>query len=198
MKNIKVDDDFYKKISNYAVFIPLIEIDGKDHILFEVRSDIVKQAGEVSFPGGGVEYDEGFEMASIRETMEELNLRRMDISLIGYSSMLLTSSNRHVKAFYGRIKRDFEQIHPNVEVASLFTVSLDYLRKNPPKKYTARLNMEFPKDFPFEKIPNGRDYNFHKGYHSMYFYDTQPVIWGLTAKLLKKFIENLDNNNIIL
>lgn len=189
MKSIQVDDNFYKKISNYAVFIPLVEIDGKDHILFEIRSDIVKQPGEVSFPGGGLEFKESFEMAAIRETMEELKLNEKDIELLGYSSMILSSSNRHIKAFYGRIHRKFEDIGYNQEVSSLFTVDVDFFKNNPPKKYTAKLDMNFPKDFPFDKIPNGRNYNFHQNFHTMYFYDTKPVIWGLTAKLLKEFIK---------
>ncbi|MDY3006139.1 CoA pyrophosphatase [Anaerococcus sp. AGMB00486] len=189
MKSIQVDDEFYKKISNYAVFIPLVEINGKDHILFEIRSNIVKQPGEVSFPGGGLEYGESFEMAAIRETMEELNLNEKDIELMGYSSMILSSSNRHIKAFYGKICREFENISYNQEVSSLFTVDINYFINNPPKKYTAKLDMNFPKDFPFDKIPNGKDYNFHNYFHTMYFYDTKPVIWGLTAKLLKDFIK---------
>ena len=47
MKNLLVDDEFYDKIKNYAVLIPIIEVDGKDHILFEVRSKNIPQPGEV-------------------------------------------------------------------------------------------------------------------------------------------------------
>lgn len=188
MKSIEVDDNFYKKILNYAVFIPIVEVGGKDHILFEIRSDIVKQPGEVSFPGGAVEHGESFEMAAKREAMEELNLNEKDIDLLGYSSMILSSTNRHIKAFYGRINRKVEDIRYNQEVSSLFTVDIDFLIKNPPKKYTAKLDMNFPKDFPFEKIPNGKNYNFHQTFHTLYFYDTKPVIWGVTAELLKEFV----------
>jgi len=60
MKNLLVDDEFYDKIRNYAVLIPIIEVDGKDHILFEVRSQNITQPGEVSFPGGRVEMGETF------------------------------------------------------------------------------------------------------------------------------------------
>ena len=116
MKNLQVDDEFYKKLSKYAVFIPIINIDGKDHILFEVRSDIVSQKGEVSFPGGGVNKGESFEMAAIRECREELNLDEKDISLKGYSSMILSSSERIIKAYFGRINKKFEHISYNVEV----------------------------------------------------------------------------------
>lgn len=193
MKNLQVDDEFYKRLSKYAVFIPIIDIDGKDHILFEVRSNIVSQAGEVSFPGGGLHEGENFEMASIRECREELNLDEKDISLVDYSSMILSSSNRIIKAYYGRINKDFENISYNMEVDSIFTVSIDYLINNPPEKYRAKLKMDLPDDFPFEKIPNGKNYNFWQRYHTFYFYDTKPVIWGMSAQILKDFLKAYEN-----
>lgn len=192
MKNLLVDDEFYQKIKNYAVFIPLIKIDGKDHVLLEIRGKNIAQAGEVSFPGGKLEENESFKDAAIRETMEELLLERDDILYMGYSSMILNSSYMHIKSFYGRINKNIEEIKYNEEVESIFAVSVDFLKKNQPIMYRAPYKMEFPNDFPFEKIPNGRDYNFISLYHDMYFYDTNPVIWGLTAKLLKNFIESLD------
>ena len=194
MKNLVVDDDFFEKIKNYAVFIPIIEVDGKDHILLEVRSQHIAQPGEVSFPGGRVEEGEDFKDAAIRETMEELLLDREDIEYMGYSSMIFNSSYRHVKAFYGRINKNIEEIKYNEEVESVFAVDIDYLKENRPIMYTAPYKMEFPDDFPFHKIPKGRDYKFSTGYYELYFYETSPVIWGLTAKLLKNFIESNDYN----
>ncbi|MCI7239432.1 MAG: CoA pyrophosphatase [Anaerococcus sp.] len=190
MKNLQVDEEFFNRLKNYAIFIPIIRVDGVDQILFEVRSKDISQGGEVSFPGGSVEEGEDFKEAAIRETMEELNLAREDIEYLGYSSMILTSSYRHIKAFYGRINRNIEDIDFNEEVERLFTLDIDFLKKNPPIRYRAPYKMDFPKDFPFDKIPNGRGYKFITGYNDMYFYDTDPVIWGLTAKLLKNFIES--------
>lgn len=194
MKYLQVDDTFLDMLKSYAVFIPLIEVDGKDHILFEVRSQIVSQPGEVSFPGGGVECGEDFKDAAIRETMEELNLKRDEITYLGYSSMMLTSNYRHLKSFYGRINKNLEEIKYNREVESIFTVDIDYLKTNPPISYRAPYKMEFPRDFPFDKIPGGRDYKFQTGYNEMFFYDTKPVIWGFTAKMLKNFIESWSYN----
>lgn len=194
MKNLLVDDEFYNKLKNYAVFIPLIEIEGEDHILFEVRSKNITQPGEVSFPGGRVEDGEDFKDAAIRETTEELLLDREDIECMGYSSMILNSSFRHIKSYYGRIKKNFEDIKYNEEVESVFAVKVKYFKENPPIMYRAPFLMDFPEDFPFDKIPNGRDYKFTTGYHDMYFYNTEPVIWGLTAKLLKIFIESWTSN----
>ena len=192
MKNLLVDDEFYAKIKNYALFIPIIEVDGKDHILLEVRSKHITQPGEVSFPGGSVEKGEDFKDAAIRETMEELTLDRKYIEYQGYSSMILSSTYSLIKAFYGRINKNMEEIKYNEEVASIFTVDIDYFKKNEPIMYRAPYEMIFPEDFPFDKIPNGKDYEFVTGFHDMYFYDTNPVIWGLTAKLLKNYIGSLD------
>ena len=190
MKYLQVDDTFLDMLKSFAVFIPIIEIDGKDHILFEVRSNLVSQPGEVSFPGGGVEEGEDFKEAAIRETMEELNLKREDITYLGYSSMMLTSNYKHIKSFYGRINKNLEEIKYNREVESIFTVDIDYFINNPRISYRAPYKLELPKDFPFDKIPNGRDYKFQTGYNEVFFYDTKPVIWGFTAKMLKNFIES--------
>lgn len=192
MKNLLVDDEFYDKIRNYAVFIPIIEVDGKDHILFEVRSQKITQPGEVSFPGGRVEMGETFEEAAVRETMEELLLDYEDIEYQGYSSMILNASYMHVKAFYGRIHKKIDEIKYNEEVERVFAVDIDYLKNNRAIVYHTPYKMDFPDDFPFDKIHKGRDYDFWTTFNDVYFYDTDPVIWGLTAKLLKDYIESLD------
>ena len=126
----------------------------------------------------------------LKEDMESyLNLDEKDISLKGYSSMILSSSERIIKAYFGRINKKFEHISYNVEVSSIFTVSIDYLKNNPPEKYRAKMIMDLPDDFPFEKIPNGKNYNFWQRYHTFYFYNTKPVIWGMTANVLKDFLK---------
>ena len=190
MKKLLVDDEFYNELENFAVFIPIIEVKGTDHILFEVRSDKISQAGEVSFPGGRLEEGEDFKTCAIRETMEELNLKIDDIEYMGYSSMFLNASYRQVKSFYGKIKKNIEDIKYNEEVASVFAVDIFYLKENPPTKYRANYKMDFPEDFPFDKIPGGRNYKFWPGHRDYYFYDTKPIIWGLTARPLKNFIES--------
>lgn len=44
-----------KKYMNASVFIPLIEIDNEVHVLYQVRSEHIRQGGEIGFPGGMVE-----------------------------------------------------------------------------------------------------------------------------------------------
>ena len=124
--------------------------------------------------------------------MEELLLDYEDIEYQGYSSMILNTSYMHVKSFYGRIHKKIEEIKYNEEVEKIFAVDIDYLKEHRPKVYHTPSRWEFPDDFPFDKIPNGREYKFWTGFNDIYFYDTEPVIWGLTAKLLNNYIESLD------
>ena len=49
------DATIYGERKKSAVLLPLIEVDGEVHVLYEVRSQHVSQAGDSSFPGGRVE-----------------------------------------------------------------------------------------------------------------------------------------------
>lgn len=42
----------------FSVLLPMVEIDDEPHLLYEVRSDKVRQPGEICFPGGELEEDE--------------------------------------------------------------------------------------------------------------------------------------------
>lgn len=67
----------------YAVLVPLVEREGKLHILYEVRSqDMRRQPGEVCFPGGRIEGDETPEACAIRETEEELGIPTASITVL--------------------------------------------------------------------------------------------------------------------
>ena len=59
-----------------AVLIPLIQVDGEWHILFEVRSlTMRKQPGDISFPGGRIDKTDPTPLAAaLRETYEELGI----------------------------------------------------------------------------------------------------------------------------
>ena len=57
-------------MADYSVLIPIVNTDSGDALLMEVRSLLVKQSGEVCFPGGRIEKGETPEAAAVRETCE--------------------------------------------------------------------------------------------------------------------------------
>lgn len=175
-----------------AVLIPLVEKDGKTHILFEVRSkDLSVQPSEISFPGGGLEpEDNDFLDTAVRETCEELGLSREDIDVISPLNVFITPFNLIIHPFVGTVNYDNIDINRD-EVDHVFLVPLDFFIKNNPNMYSAGLDINIPDDFPYHLIPNGKNYKFRKASYDLYFYNYKDyIIWGITAKILKDFLDD--------
>ncbi len=184
------------RIKAYTVLVPLLKIDKNIHVLFQVRSvNLNNQPGEISFPGGGVENNEGFEDACIRETSEELNISKDKISIHGEIDYILTPYDTLIKPFVGSLNiLDPDKLDYNEsEVKEIFTVPLRFFFENPPKLYYVSLEPKVPSNFPFHKIPGGRNYPFKFGKYPVYFYQYQNcIIWGMTARIMKNFITILE------
>lgn len=178
---------------NYSVLIPIIENNNRLEIIYELRSkNLNNQPGEISFPGGEVEDNETFQEAAIRETMEELNIKRENISIIGELDYLVSYANITIHCFLGTISGiNVDNIVPNHdEVDHIFTVPLDFFVNNEPDIYYLDLKTVLNDEFPYNLIPNGRDYNWRSGKHSVMFYHYKDyVIWGFTARMTKNFID---------
>lgn len=177
----------------YSVLIPIVENNNRLEILFELRSkDLVTQPGEISFPGGEVEDDETFEEAAIRETMEELNIKEENISIIGELDYLVSYANITIHCFLGTISGiNVDKIVPSPnEVDHIFTVPLDFFFNNEPDTYYLDLKTVLNDEFPYNLIPKGKDYNWRNGKHSVMFYSYKDyIIWGFTARMTKNLID---------
>ena len=176
----------------YSVLIPLIKIQGQWEIIYELRSKKVTQPGEISFPGGGVEENESYKDAAIRETMEELNIQEDNIKVIGELDYLVSYDNMTIHCFLATISGvNVDKIHPNKdEVDHIFTVPLKYFLETEPDTYYLDLKTVLNDEFPYNLIPNGRDYRWGKGRRSVQFYHYKEyTIWGYTAKMTKQFID---------
>ena len=68
-------------MADYAVLIPFVTTEEGKALLLEVRSQLVKQPGEICFPGGRVEAGETPAETAVRETCEELGLNPADIEV---------------------------------------------------------------------------------------------------------------------
>lgn len=190
----KVKDRIPKPLDSfqeYSVLIPLININGQWNIIFELRSmNLNTQPGEISFPGGKVEDGESFKDAAVRETMEELSINQSNIEVLGELDYLV--SNITIRCFVGLLSGvNVDKIQPNPEeVDHIFTVPLGYFLETEPKEYNLNLETKYNAEFPYNLIPNGKDYNFRKVVNKVCFYEYNDyIIWGYTAKMMKNFIK---------
>jgi len=173
-----------------AVLVPLVFQNNEWHVLFEVRSHVLKrQPGEICFPGGGVEPDESDQEAAARETCEELQIQREHLKVLGPLDILVQSQYFFVYPYVGMIEEN-TTITPNEEVEEVFTVPLSWLSENEPQLHYLEMKMMPNQDFPFHLIPNGKDYNWRHHRIPEYFYLYKDrVIWGLTARILRHFLK---------
>ncbi|MCT1576762.1 CoA pyrophosphatase [Oceanobacillus kimchii] len=180
-----------------SVIIPLIEIDGETHILFEVRSmQMRSQPGDICFPGGRVDStDKDPSHCAIRETMEELGLSKQDITDPIPLDYIVNDLGRIIYPFVGRIIQP-DKIKPNPdEVDHTFTVPLSFFLETEPKRYNVHLHVKPEDNFPYHLIVGGENYDWRMRHVEELFYQyNDQTIWGLTAKILTHFIELIKTN----
>ena len=177
-----------------AVLIPLVKIENVWHVLFEVRSfTLRKQPGDISFPGGKIDDTDSSPLAAaLRETSEELGIDPKSIHVIGELSPYIASPTFVVYPFVATL--DFNQLSFNKdEVEEVFTVPVKWLLEYEPYMHLVCVEMNPKADFPFDKIMNGTNYQWRTRSIEEWFFDYgKYTIWGLTARILKHFIEQLN------
>lgn len=181
-----------KDFSKYAILLPLIEKEGEIHVLFEVRSyDLRNQPGEICFPGGKIDFqDQTEEDTAVRETIEELGIKREEISNIFPLDYIVSPFGMIVYTFAGIIDPEAEFSPNPPEVDSIFTVPLSFFLEKEPKVYSINFDIQPEESFPYDLIAGGENYNWRTRQVDEFFYIyDDKVIWGLTAKILAHFIE---------
>ncbi|WP_291254605.1 CoA pyrophosphatase [Fusobacterium sp.] len=184
-----------KRYTNSAVLIGIINLEGKEHVVFEKRALKIRQGGEISFPGGKFEEKDGSSKeTAIRETVEELGVNREKIEIIGKYGTLINASGMLLDVYIGYLHIDkIEELNFNRdEVEKLVVVPMEFFKYNKPKveKIGVKNIPEFsPKDY---NLPE-RYYGAWSGNsREVYFYNYQEeIIWGMTAEIIFDFIEEL-------
>ncbi|MFC7687783.1 NUDIX hydrolase [Ureibacillus sp. GCM10028918] len=177
-----------------AVLIPLVLVEEEWHILFEVRSlKMRKQPGDISFPGGKIDPTDASPLeAAIRETHEELGIEPEAIEMIASLSPFVTSSSFVVYPFVAVLHSNSLQSYNKDEVEEVFTIPLNWLLNCDPYCHLVSIEPRPSTDFPFHKIMNGAEYQWRARSIEEWFFDYEGyTIWGLTARILKYFIERL-------
>ncbi len=176
----------------FAVMIALFESGSGLHVVFEVRSEnLNSQPGEICFPGGRLEANESPVSTALRETSEELGICPDKVTVIGSLAPQYTPFRYALHPFVGFLEPFAYpgDIHMNPdEVSGVFTVPLQWFLDNEPLEYTVRSQFDFPEDFPYHLIQNGRRYAWKSTQYPILFYLYQDyVIWGMTARIMRDF-----------
>ena len=159
---------------NSAVLVPLVVNHGEVNLLFTLRSSSLdRHSGQVSFPGGIIESNDNSPIdTALRETEEEIGIRKGNIQIIGQLIPLNTSTGYFVYPVVGIID-SLENIRRNqVEVDRIFYIPLNWLCD----PVHSRL----------------KDYISDEGeIRNVWFFDLfeGDLLWGITAKITHDLIE---------
>ena len=153
-----------------AVLVPILKTETGYELLFTVRSSqLSSHAGEISFPGGGVDEGETLDEAARREAFEEIGLTVTSEALLGYLDDVPSPAKYIVTPVVAVLEKPLDLTLSQAEVEEVFTADLEALSRLEPRKE--------------ERILQGH----HRVIH---FYTYQErVIWGLTGNVLKNLLE---------
>jgi 8-oxo-dGTP pyrophosphatase MutT (NUDIX family) len=155
-----------------AVLIPIFAEDHEIKFILTKRTkSLKKHKGEISFPGGRKDkHDRDLEETALRETDEEIGVKREQIKVLGRLDDLFTMTRYIITPFIGIIREQVECQLNTREVAELLYVPMDIF-----------LNEELfaEKNWP----QNGFDFPVY------YYYWNNYEIWGATAYIINQFVE---------
>ena len=158
-----------------AVLLPLLIRDGQDRVLFTRRTDhLPHHAGEISFPGGA-RHDEDVDLAAtaLRETEEEIGVPAATVTLHGRLDDFWSIHGYHVVPFVGTIPSPCTLRVADDEIAEVIEAPLDHFRA--------------------PGVHHVEDWTHRGRVHPVDFYRYgNHVIWGLTAAILRQFLEVTD------
>lgn len=140
-------------------------------ILTQRTAHLKKHAGQISFPGGGVERQDAHHIATaLRETEEEIGLAPEHVTLLGRLPLYETSTAYGVTPIVGWVEPPFDLKIDAFEVDEVFEVPLAFaLNRN---NYVKEMAMRDGVERWFYVLP----------YENRY-------IWGATAGMLVNFAE---------
>lgn len=181
------------RFKGFSVLIPMVETERGTELLFEVRAeDLDRQPGEICFPGGEMDGAETPLMCAVRETKEELSIRRSDMGQVQKVHTLYGSSF-FISCFAAPCSTEHMKISES-EVAETFTVPLSFFMENEPEIIFMENGPLHPEEFPYEKIglekEKGYDWRIEEHEVPVYHYEGR-VIWGITARLIHGFTDIL-------
>jgi 8-oxo-dGTP pyrophosphatase MutT (NUDIX family) len=149
--------------------------EGEDCVLFTQRTEhLPHHGGEISFPGGARHAgDVDLAATALRETEEEIGVPVGSIELHGRLDDFWSIHGYHVVPYVGTIPYPFAYQVADQEIAKLIEAPLDHFRT--------------------PGVHHVEDWAHRGRVHPVDFYRFgEHLIWGLTAAILRQFLEVTD------
>jgi len=155
-----------------GVLVPLFVREGRLYVLFTRRTETMEHhRGQISFPGGAEEpEDESLLGTALRESEEEIGLKREDAIPLGSLTPMVTVTDFYVEPYVAAIPQPYTFTPQEAEIAEIIEAPLAALMD------PAILEQ---KQFPGRPEP-------------VLFYHFGPhTIWGATARMLAELLAAL-------
>lgn len=155
-----------------AVLVPLVERAAGLNVLLTRRTAHLRDhAGQIAFPGGRLEPQDADALAcALRESEEEVGLRRDLVTPIGQLDVYVTRTGFEVTPVVGRIAAPLELTPDPFEVAEAFEVPLAFFLDPANREVQSR-------------VYQGKTRHFYVYPYRDYY------IWGATAGMLNNLVE---------
>jgi 8-oxo-dGTP pyrophosphatase MutT (NUDIX family) len=159
-----------------AVMVLLYLKGGEYCVLLNKRSEEVEHhKGEISFPGGARDPEDRDSLATaLRETEEEMGIKRSDVTVIGEMDEIVTRSGFLVNVFTGTIEHPYTFKPSAIEIAEV---------------------LEFPVSALTDPANRRSETRWQEGnpITSYSYAHEKHVVFGATARILQSCIEIFDD-----
>jgi 8-oxo-dGTP pyrophosphatase MutT (NUDIX family) len=156
-----------------AVLIAVVEHPQPTVLLTQRSAHLNDHAGQISFPGGKIDPTDASPLdAALRESEEEVGLKRSFVDPIGYLDLYATSFGFRILPTVARVKPGFSLRINSAEVDDAFEVPLSFLM-NPAN----------------HQLHSKQFRGIERTYYAMPF--AERYIWGATAGILRVLYERI-------
>lgn len=155
-----------------GVLIPIFPGETGDlSVILTLRTNSIRHAGQISFPGGRADYGETITETALRETREEIGIHQSKIEVTGtLSPFYLYRSHNQITPVVGVLEDKPDMERNEAEVAEIITVKLDDL-----------LSQNFLKRDKWE---------VSQAKYWVPYWDIHRVpLWGATAMMMSELLE---------
>jgi 8-oxo-dGTP pyrophosphatase MutT (NUDIX family) len=142
-------------------------------VLTQRTSHLRKHAGQVAFPGGAIDPEDGTpERAALREAAEEIGLDPAQAEIVGRLPDYLTSTGFRIKPVLAVIAAEAQFVRNPEEVDAVFEVPVSFL-------------MNLDNHRPESRVWQGIERHYFTMEHG------GRLIWGVTAGIIRMMHERL-------